>query len=76
MNQPENLNAQRPAMVIKMPDGSERKISFEELTLSNNITGEAIVRLLITKGIFTTDEFVEELEKIQNERINGDVGQK
>ncbi|MCD6595239.1 hypothetical protein J7L68_06165 [bacterium] len=68
MNQVENHEKQHPAMVVKMPDGSERAVSYEELTLSNNLTMEAIVRVLIKKGVFTPDEFVQELEKIETER--------
>ncbi|MCD6418655.1 hypothetical protein J7M00_07725 [bacterium] len=58
----------KPAMVIDM-DGERREISYEELTLSNNITLEALVRLLARKGIITPDEFVKQLEELQNERF-------
>jgi len=56
------------AMVIQLPDGSERTISFDELTLSNNLAIEAIVRILSKKGILTPEDFVNELEDIEKER--------
>ncbi len=58
----------KPAMVIDM-DGEKREISFEELALSNNLTLEALVRVLARKGILTPDEFVKQLEELQNERF-------
>ncbi len=57
-----------PAMVIDM-DGERREVSFEELALSNNLTLEALVRVLARKGIITPDEFVKQLEELQNERF-------
>ena len=66
-------SGKHPAMVVEMPDGTKRNVSFEELVLSNNITAEAVVRLLIDKCIFTADEFVDELKKIQDERMKGNV---
>ena len=60
----------RPAMIINV-DGEEREISFEELTLSNNITLEAIVRILARKGIMNSEEFIKELESLQKERMSG-----
>ncbi len=58
----------RPVMVIRMPDGSERVVTFEELTITNNITLEAVVRLLLKKGIITEQEFTGEIEQVTRER--------
>jgi len=57
-----------PALIVNI-DGEEKKISFEELTISNNLTLEALVRILAKKGIITTDEFVKQLEEIEKERF-------
>ena len=57
-----------PAMVIKMPDGSERVVTFEELTITNNITLEALVRILLRKGIITEQDFTEEIAQVTRER--------
>ena len=49
-------------------DGKERDISYEELALSNNLSQEALVRLLIEKKIFTPDELLKMLETVKKER--------
>ncbi len=49
-------------------DGKEREISYEELALSNNLSQEALVRLLIEKKIFKPDELLGMLEKVKTER--------
>ncbi len=49
-------------------DGKERDISYEELALSNNLSQEALVRLLIEKNIFTPDELLKMLETVKKER--------
>lgn len=49
-------------------DGRERDVSFEELALSNNLAQEALVRLLISKKLFTPKELLEMMEAVKNER--------
>jgi len=47
--------------------GSDEKVvSFEELLLSQVIQQEALTRLLVEKGIFTKEEFLE-MVKVVNE---------
>ncbi|MEA3296702.1 MAG: hypothetical protein U9R56_02425 [candidate division Zixibacteria bacterium] len=56
-------------VAIKMVvDGKEKDISFEELALSNNLAQEALVRLLMEKGIFKPKELIETMEKVKKER--------
>ena len=56
-------------VAIKMVvDGKERDVSFEELALSNNLAQEALVRLLIEKGMFKPNELLEMMEKVKKER--------
>jgi len=56
-------------------DGKEREISYEELALSNNLSQEALVRLLIEKKVFTAEEMLQMLEKVKTERYrNPDEG--
>ena len=56
-------------VAIKMVvDGQERDVSFEELALSNNLAQEALVRLLIEKGIFKPNDLLEMMEKVKKER--------
>ena len=47
------------AMKIQMPDGTVKEVSFEELALSNNLASQALVRLLIKKGVITAEEFMD-----------------
>jgi hypothetical protein len=49
-------------------DGKEKEISFEELTLSNKLSHDALVSLLIKKGIFTAQEMLDEIGKVKKER--------
>lgn len=49
-------------------NGQEREVSYEELTLSNNLAQEALVRLLVQKKVFEPEEMLKMLEKVKNER--------
>ena len=48
--------------------GQERDITFEELTLANNLAQEALFRLLIEKKLFTPQELMQMMETVKNER--------
>jgi hypothetical protein len=49
-------------------DGKERNVSYEELALSNNLSQEALVRLLIEKKVFDPKELIDMMEKVKKER--------
>jgi len=49
-------------------NGQEREISFEELSLSNNLAQEALVRVLIEKKLFEPKELLEMMETVKKER--------
>jgi len=51
-----------------MIDGKVRDISYEELALSNNLSQEALVRLLIEKKIIEGKNLLEMMELVKNER--------
>jgi hypothetical protein len=56
-------------VAIKMNiDGKMRDVTYEELALSNNLAQEALVRLLIEKGVFEPRELLEIMEKVKKER--------
>ncbi len=59
--------ADRPAIKMVV-DGEVRDVSFEELALSNNLAQEALVRLLISKGVFEPKELMEMMETVRSER--------
>lgn len=42
-------------------------VSIEELAISNMYVQEAIVNLLIRKGVFTKDEILTELKAVQQQ---------
>jgi len=41
-------------------------VTWEELSWSNHIEQEALVRLLVGKGIITQKEFLDEIRKVQS----------
>ncbi len=56
------------ATALKMVvDGKERNVSFAELTLSNNLSQQALARLLIKKGIITAEELLEMMSTVRKE---------
>lgn len=56
-------------VAIKMVvDGKEREVTFEELTLSNNLALEALVRLMVEKKLFDPKELMQTMELVRKER--------
>lgn len=49
-------------------NGQVKDVTYEELALSNNLAQEALVRLLIEKGLFKPEELLKMLETVKNER--------
>lgn len=49
-------------------DGKEHVITFEELTLSNNLAQEALVSLMIRKNLIDGQELLDEITRIRKER--------
>ncbi len=45
-----------------------KEVTFEELCLSNNLAQEALVRLLLKKKIFKSEEILKEMEQVRKER--------
>ena len=50
------------------PLDPKQVVSFEELLLSQVVQQEALTRLLIEKGVFTKDEFLEMVRTVDLER--------
>ena len=48
--------------------GQEKEVSYDELTLANNLAQEALVRVLVRKNVVTAQELLEELQKVRTER--------
>ena len=69
-------NEQEPAYAMRMViDGKERKISYQELALSNNLAQEALVRLLVKKKLIDPNELLEEINNVKTERYRIDPGE-
>lgn len=56
-------------MAEKLPN--KEMVPIEELAISNMYVQEALVRLLVSKGILTVDEIMEQLKVIKAEANQG-----
>ncbi|MCH9031573.1 MAG: hypothetical protein IIB00_04865 [candidate division Zixibacteria bacterium] len=57
----------RVALTIQAGDQT-RDVTYDELVLSNNLSQEALARLLIEKKIFEPKELLDMMEKVRKER--------
>lgn len=64
MSDQEKTNVAMKVMI----EGKEHIITFEELTLSNNLAQEALVSLLIKKQLIDGNELLDEITRIRKER--------
>ena len=53
-------------------DGQEREISFEELALSNKLSHDALVSLLIKKKVIEPQELLDEIALVKKERFRSE----
>ncbi len=51
----------------KKNGGNRQQVTIEELALSNMISIEALVQLLVEKGLLTEAEILERVRKVQEE---------
>ena len=52
-------------------EGKARSVTYQELTLSNNLAQESLVRLLVKKKLIDPRELLEEMEAVRKERYVG-----
>jgi hypothetical protein len=57
----------RVALRIFIGD-KQKDVTYDELCLSNNLAQEALVRLLIKKKVFKSEELLKELQEVRTER--------
>jgi hypothetical protein len=57
----------RVALKILIGD-KQKDVTYDELCLSNNLAQEALVRLLLKKKIFKSEELLKEMEQVRKER--------
>jgi len=53
---------------MAIPLNPKQLVSFEEVLTSQMMSQDALIRLLIEKGIFTKDEFLEMVKAVDRER--------
>ena len=51
-----------------LPMDPKQIVSFEELLMSQVISQDALIRLLVEKGLFTKEEFLEVVKAVDRER--------
>jgi hypothetical protein len=56
-----------PLLKIKVGD-KVKEVTYEELSLSNNLATEALVSLLIEKGVIKPDEFMKKMQDVSKDR--------
>jgi len=56
-------------VALKIQIGDQvREVTFDELTLSNNLGLEALVKVLVDKGVFQPEEVQSEMDRIRKDR--------
>ncbi|HBC47865.1 MAG TPA: hypothetical protein DEO84_10730 [candidate division Zixibacteria bacterium] len=65
--------AKRIALKVSIGD-TIHEVTFDELTLSNNLGLEALVTILVEKGIFQAEELQSIMERIRLDRYRGPEG--
>ncbi len=55
-------------VLMAIPLDPKEIVSFEELLMSQVIQQEALTRLLIEKGVFSKEEFLEMVKMVDRER--------
>lgn len=62
-------------VALKVAIGEKvHEVTFDELTLSNNLGLEAVVTVLVEKGIFTPEELQSVMDRIRKDRYRGPEG--
>ena len=59
--------------LIMVKDGVKRQVSFEELSLSNTLSLEALVRVLARNGNLDPAELLNDMEQVKSERFRDGV---
>jgi translation elongation factor EF-Tu-like GTPase len=62
-------NKSNAILKLTQPDGTVQEVTVEQLALSNNVTYQALVTLLIKKGIIDGEDLLQEVNRIHKGRI-------
>ena len=55
--------------VVLVKDGEQKAVSFDELCLSNTMSLEALVALLVKKKMIKPDELLDAIKEVKNRRF-------
>jgi len=50
--------------------GESETVTWEELSWSNHVEQEALLRILVNKGLLTKDELIAEVKNVRNEYLS------
>jgi len=53
--------------------GESETVTWEELSWSNHVELEALLRILVNKGLLTKDELIAEVKNVRNEYLSKKV---
>ncbi|MCD6098888.1 hypothetical protein J7K18_08410 [bacterium] len=62
------MKKENDAITVIM-DGKKVKITYKQLVLTNNLTLQALITLLVKKGIVSPEELLTELQSKEKERL-------
>ena len=65
-----DFKGKREEVPMAIPLGPKQIVSFEELLMSQVVQQQALTRLLVEKGIFTEEEFLEVVKAVHKEMKN------
>ncbi len=61
----------KPILRIQKPDGSIHEAGVEELALINHVNYQALVTLLIKKGLIDVKELLGEVNRVHTKHLEG-----
>ena len=63
------LEDERFRGVVLVKNGEQKKVSFDELCLSNTMSLEALVALLVKKKVIKSSELLDAIRDVKNQRF-------
>jgi hypothetical protein len=63
------LEDERFRGVVLVKDGEQKTVSFDELCLSNTMSLEALVALLVKKKVIKPNELLDAIRDVKNQRF-------
>jgi hypothetical protein len=67
------LEEERFRGVVLVKNGEQKRVSFDELCLSNTMSLEALVALLVKKKVIKPNELLDAIKDVKNQRFRAGV---